>query len=52
MRGFLVSMFEDKYVERFYKEIPAKFGSGSYIFKEHVVEGLENVPQVRTRPAL
>lgn len=46
MRGFIVSQFEEKYVERFYKEIPAKFGSKDLVFKEHVVKGLENVPQV------
>lgn len=43
--GFLVFQYEKEYQEEFYKVFPAKLASGEYKFREHIINGLEGIPQ-------
>lgn len=45
VRGFLVFEFEKEYQEEFYNVIPKQLANGEMKFKEHVVKGLEGVPE-------
>ncbi|KAH9937950.1 hypothetical protein B0H21DRAFT_825394 [Amylocystis lapponica] len=42
LSGFLVLTLQDKYVERFYAEMPARVARGEIKYIEDVTEGLEN----------
>ncbi|KDQ64391.1 hypothetical protein JAAARDRAFT_28018 [Jaapia argillacea MUCL 33604] len=43
MCGFLVFQFQEKYIEEFYKVVPAKLASGEIKYTEDITRGLEKV---------